>query len=323
MIGKTISHYRIIGELGAGGMGKVFKAEDLKLGRTVALKFISENLARNEQVLKRFEREAQAASSLNHPNICTIYQFDEFDGKPFIVMELLDGEPLSELVREAPLDLADLIEFAMQIADALQSAPEKGIIHRDIKPSNIFVSRRGIVKILDFGLAKQRPLLLPSVSGDAATESIVTLAQSLSQPGVLVGTVEFMAPEQVRGEPTDARADLFSLGVTLYVMGTGQSPFRGSSAAVILGAILHEVPTAPLLTRAVSLANSTRLLPRLSKKTRRHAIKPHLNSTAISPVSNIAWSEGGAGSATASADLGYSRRGLVVLLPCGPHTASG
>ncbi|HEX4164692.1 MAG TPA: protein kinase [Bryobacteraceae bacterium] len=245
MIGGTVSHYRIIEELGAGGMGQVFKAEDLKLRRTVALKFVSENLARDDQARKRFEREARAASSLNHPHICTIHQIDEFEGKPFIVMELLEGQPLSTMIREAPLKPDELIELAIQIADALHAAHEKGIIHRDLKPSNIFISHRRTAKILDFGLAKLTPKPWSPISGDVATESVLTLEQSFSQPGLPMGTLGYMPPEQIRGEPTDARGDLFSFGITMYEMATGQAPFRGSSAAVILGAILHQVPVAP------------------------------------------------------------------------------
>ncbi len=250
MIGESVSHYRIIEKLGAGGMGQVFKAEDLKLGRIVALKFLSENLARDHYALKRFEREARAASSLNHPHICTIHQVDEFEGKPFIVMELLEGQPLSTLIRDAPLGLGELIEFAIQIADALQSAHDKGIVHRDLKPSNIFVSSRRTAKILDFGLAKLTLKPSSAISDDTPTESVVTLEQSFSQQGLPMGTLGYMAPEQIKGEPTDARADLFSFGITLYQMATGQPPFRGSSAAVILGAILHEVPAAPSVHNA-------------------------------------------------------------------------
>ncbi len=261
MIGETVSHYRIIEKLGAGGMGLVFKAEDLRLGRIVALKFVSEELLRDHQALRRFQREAKAASSLNHPNICTIHQIDEFEGKPFIIMELLEGEPLSALLREGPLDPRELITIAIQINDALQAAHEKGIIHRDIKPSNIFVSNRRVAKILDFGLAKVIPENVTR-SGAAAAELTITRDQSLTQAGLPMGTIGYMSPEQVRGEEIDARTDLFSFGATLYEMATGKLPFHGSSPAVVLGAILHETPADP----SVENSNFPRRLDRILAK---------------------------------------------------------
>jgi serine/threonine protein kinase/Tfp pilus assembly protein PilF len=268
MINGTISHYRIIEELGAGGMGKVFKAEDLLLGRMVALKFISDSLARDHDALKRFQREARAASSLNHPHICTIHEIGEFEGRPFIVMELLEGEPLSTLIRKAPLSLPEVIDFATQITDGLQSAHDKGVVHRDLKPSNIFISNRRTAKILDFGLAKLSTKPQADVSADTPTESVGTWELSLGHPGLPVGTLGYMSPEQIRGEPTDGRADLFALGITLYEMSTGQPPFRGSSVAVVLAAILHETPPAPSVHNPILPREFDRIVAKALEKDR-------------------------------------------------------
>ena len=241
MINETVAHYRIIRKLGSGGMGVVYEAEDTKLGRRVALKFIPEANERDSQTLERFLREARAASALNHSAICTIHAIEEHDGRTFIAMELLVGNSLDKVMAGGPLPINRTVEIGIQLADALDAAHKKGIVHRDIKPANIFVTENGAVKILDFGLAK----ILPRVSEDGEDHTLDSPNNALlTSPGMAVGTIQYMSPEQARGEEIDARSDLFSLGAVLYQMLTGKQAFPGATSAVVFDNILRNAPIA-------------------------------------------------------------------------------
>jgi len=233
MIGRTISHYRIVGKLGTGGMGVVYKAKDTRLDREVALKFLSDGMAQDQQALERFRREAKAASALNHPNICTVYDIGEESGKAFIVMEYLDGTVLKDLIGGHPMELDRLLEISCEIADALAAAHVKNIIHRDVKPANIFMSEDGHAKVLDFGLAK---IAAPD------TEESESRTLTVTQPGIAMGTLPYMSPEQLHGRAVDHRTDIYSLGAVLYEMATGQGPFLGSTTAELISSILRDTP---------------------------------------------------------------------------------